>query len=132
MTVKEKIEVMQAFVNGKQIEGKSKKSDEWKLVENPVWDWGINEYRVKHEPMYRPYINTNEMISDWMKRFGTYDTNVVMPPIWVKDRNGCKYHIIEYILYDSVGLFTRIETLTELFKNYTYLDGTPCGKEVSE
>lgn len=91
--------------------------------------FGGHLVKVDKEPKYRPYNDIHEMITDWMERFGRYDTKVVMPPIWVKDRNDCKYIITEYILHDSVGLFSRIETLTELFKNYTYLDGSPCGKE---
>lgn len=129
MTVKEKIEVMQAFVNGNQIEGKSKRSDEWKLVENPVWDWGINEYRVKHEPMYRPYINTNEMIFDWMERFGSYDTKVVMPPIWVMC--GETRSMVTDYLPDFVYAYATSLSMQDLYEDYTYLDGTPCGKEVN-
>lgn len=134
MTIKEQIEVMQAYADGKKVQCKSKHIDDdmWVDSSNPSWNFACLDYRIKHEPKYRPYNDTAEMITDWMERFGTYDTKVVMPPIWVKDRNDYKYHITEY--FDgSVGLFSRDETLLiELFKNYTYLDGSPCGKEVTE
>ncbi len=51
MTTKEKIAVMQAWLNGKSIQVKSIASDEvWYDVENePSWDWLTREYRIKPE-----------------------------------------------------------------------------------
>ncbi len=49
MTTKEKIAVMQAWLDGKSIQVKSIASDEvWYDVEKePSWDWLIREYRIK-------------------------------------------------------------------------------------
>ena len=46
---KKAIEVMQAYVDGEQIEAKQE-GCEWR-ASFPIWDWGPNEYRVKQEPL---------------------------------------------------------------------------------
>lgn len=58
MTTKEKIEVMQAYLDGKQIQSKMKKprySEEagwadWISHKQPVWDFWSCEYRIKPKP----------------------------------------------------------------------------------
>ena len=48
MTTEEQIEVMQAFVDGKQIQFKNEFSIDWiDLDSSPSWAWGILDYRVK-------------------------------------------------------------------------------------
>ena len=91
---------------------------------------GIIFEKVKKEPKYRPYKDTAEMIAD-LKEHGRNWSAMSMPLIWIKNGNDDKYLITEYF-DDSVGLFSCNETLTELFEDYTYLDGSPCGKEVTE
>ena len=49
------IEVMQAFIAGKQIESTEKGKSEWKSIYHsagitPTWDWSLYEYRVQPEP----------------------------------------------------------------------------------
>lgn len=47
-TLQEKIAVMQAFADGKTVEGRyANGSNEWGESINPVWDWSLYEYRVK-------------------------------------------------------------------------------------
>ena len=101
---------------------------------NPCSDFfsciGIVYVKVKPESKYRPYKDTDEMIADWMERFGTYDSNVVMPPIWLMC--GATRSIVTDYLPDSVYAFATNLTMQDLYEDYTYLDGTPCGKEISE
>ena len=49
MNTKEKIEVMQAHVDGKKIEGRNLKDTEWSLLENPCWNWLEAQYRIAPE-----------------------------------------------------------------------------------
>lgn len=51
MNTKEKIEVMQAFEDGKLIEFSNGDGD-WKHVGEPSWDWACFEYRIKKAPSY--------------------------------------------------------------------------------
>lgn len=47
MTTEEKIEVMQAFLDGKEIQHADKRSGVWMSARNPSWNWADNEYRIK-------------------------------------------------------------------------------------
>ena len=51
MTLKEKIEVMQAFERGEEIECTTTGYDtNWHYVKEPYWDWRQVDYRVKPKP----------------------------------------------------------------------------------
>lgn len=55
-TLEEKIAVMQAAAEGKEIEMETVYG--WRYNSNPKWDWVKFDYRVKPEPepkRYRPY-----------------------------------------------------------------------------
>jgi len=56
-TTKEKIAVMQAYVNGEKLEIllPSMGWDEWRAVGEPHWDWQNIDYRIKPEPKLRPW-----------------------------------------------------------------------------
>jgi hypothetical protein len=50
-TLQKKIEVMQAFADGKQVEfRRSGGNEEWDIGDRVCWDWSTFEYRVKREP----------------------------------------------------------------------------------
>jgi len=138
MTTKEMIEVMQAYADGKGIERRCKHdlSEKWEDAKDPGWNWNLFDYRIKPEkaePRYRPYKDTDEMIADWDKRCNanTHWPEYGMPVIWVKDTIGYKHLLVDY---GDATVETSYEKLSmsELLKGYTYLDGSPCGKEVAE
>ena len=133
-TTKEKIEVMKAYEEGKTIEHKNKDGDKWFEVSTPSWNWRDYDYRVKEEPKYRPYKDTEEMINDFCERFGVKRTNFGEPFIWVKSKDvGIliirKCLITEFYLKAVIlGSNNEVSHLSELFDDYTYLDGSLCGK----
>jgi hypothetical protein len=47
MNTKEQIEIMQAFVDGKEIESKGRHDNEWSPNLTPQWDWIHYDYRIK-------------------------------------------------------------------------------------
>ena len=48
---KKAIEVMQAYVNGTELEYRVKPDGiSWHRVSSPVWSWGQDEYRIKPKP----------------------------------------------------------------------------------
>lgn len=51
----EKIAVMQAYLEGKEIEYRiiDKKDSDWEPNKFPSWTWGVCEYRVKPQPEYK-------------------------------------------------------------------------------
>jgi hypothetical protein len=50
MTTKEKIAVMQAYLDGRTIQLYGTRWYDFKLDEEPDWNWGQTNYRVKPEP----------------------------------------------------------------------------------
>jgi hypothetical protein len=52
MTTKEKIEVMQAHLDGKDIECRESGEHEWENIntKEPVWNWVHFDYRIKRRP----------------------------------------------------------------------------------
>ena len=50
MTLREKIETMQAFERGEEIEVSYIKQDKWTDISNPDWSWGTYNYRIKPKP----------------------------------------------------------------------------------
>ena len=49
MTLREKIEVMEAFERGEEIELNQGDND-WIVYNSPSWDWLNNSYRIKPKP----------------------------------------------------------------------------------
>lgn len=46
MKLQEKATIIQAFVNGAEIEFRCIGGDTWQKVDDPSWDWALYEYRV--------------------------------------------------------------------------------------
>jgi hypothetical protein len=62
---KEAIKVMQAFVDGKELE--VREVDEWRRTFIPLWQWHTNDYRIKPTPTLRPW-NADEVPLDcWLR-----------------------------------------------------------------
>jgi hypothetical protein len=137
MTTKEMIEVMQAYADGKGIERRCKHdlSEKWEDAKDPGWNWNLFDYRIKPEkaePRYRPYKDTDEMIADWKERFKKNWSGTSMPLIWIWDNDKVEKTLVTGFRWKDISTKDEIITMTSLFEFYTYLDGSPCGKEVTE
>lgn len=78
MKVSEQIAIMKAYEDGKTIEGKRFDRTEWKsleYVENYLFDFVANEYRIKQVSKYRPYESVEEALND-AKKHGFWLRNV--------------------------------------------------------
>lgn len=97
-------------------------------------------YLVKEpkEKKFRPYSNPEEMIEDFKRRYNAYGgwSGKDNPMIWIKSKTtGFRHLVTDYGDNDNCGHCNKsciwIGTLPinfkELYENYTYLDGTPCG-----
>jgi hypothetical protein len=88
---------------------------------------------------YRPFANTDELIKVWDAKIGTpnwgTDGDLTMPHIWVKNREtkllivGFGTKIVFLASFTQNGKITDC-FLTELYSQYTFLDGSVCGVEV--
>ena len=128
---KERIAVMQAYVDGKQIQGMCS-DGKWVYVPEP--SWSINEnFRIKPEPKYRPFKDADECWQEMLKH---------QPFGWVKEKGDKpSYELlacvsendeapISFAVYGSVGMgiIDRPSIkFNEMFNAFTFADGAPFG-----
>lgn len=98
-------------------------------------------YLIKEsqEEKFRPYSNPDEMIEDFKRRYNSYDdwsgkdNPMYNPMIWIKSKDtGFRHLVTDYGDNDNcnkicIWIGTPSINFKELYENYTYLDGTPCG-----
>lgn len=118
---KELLPIIQAFAEGKDIEYRNKGfNEDWKEVTQiPGLSFESFEYRIKPEPKYRPFVNTEECWTEmekhkpfgWLKQkdFRINIANVMSKAITFADNEGRNF---------------SFETI---FKEYTFIDGIPFG-----
>ena len=106
---KERIAVMQAYVDGKEIEFYNGTNGEWETLSDVLW-CSNEKYRVKPTPQYRPFESSEECWNEMLKHepFG-----------WIKDHDGIYFQI--QCTDGSEGRFERS------FKRFTFVDGKPFG-----
>lgn len=119
---KKRIKVMQAFVDGKDVEVLN--TDKWELVSNPSWS-PATKYRIKLESKYRPFESAKECIEEMRKHepFG-----------WVKDKPEFG-NTLSAITKVSNGYIRCEETWhdpKEMFQYNNFLDGSPFGIKVED
>ena len=61
----EAIRVMQAFVDGKEVQ--SMYAGNWQTVTVPRWDWPNYNYRIKPTPVLRPWTADEVPLGAWMR-----------------------------------------------------------------
>lgn len=115
----ERIKIMQAFVDGKQIEFKDCMG-RWCEAKSPSWDWDSEgKFRIKPESKYRPFANVEECWQEMQKHnpFG-----------WIKYKTDNVYSFIVKVDKDYVYLaVNEYWSFDTLLKKYTFADGTPFG-----
>lgn len=121
--VKDLTPIIQAFAEGKTIEFRELGYKYWNKLTNPAFNLSIYEYRIKPEPKYRPFKDTNECWQEMQKH---------QPFGWIKDKEKENYTFITAIREDSkigeISVSGNIYmNLLELMNNYTFTDGTPFG-----
>lgn len=114
------IAVMQAYVDGKQIQYTDAESENWIDIESPEWDPNY-DYRVKPESSYRSFRNAEdcwqEMLKHqpfgWVKFCGTYSAVVAVSNVDVS---------VVTVNGDVV-----VVPFFEVKEDHTFADGTPFG-----
>ena len=125
MKVSEQIAIMNAYQDGKTIEGKGHKETEWKIldyVENYQFNFSEYEYRIKQVPKYRPYESVDEAFKEAEKH-----------GFWVKSKDKHSLFFIDsfeaagngdiYIGHCHVGAFIE--------KFVWFDDCSPCGVKIN-
>ena len=70
-TIQEMVDIMQAYQEGKQIQIYDKMHKQWIDQENePNWNWGLHDYRIKPELKFIPFESTEEFLEAQRKHGG--------------------------------------------------------------
>ena len=113
-TIEERIAVMQAFVDGKDIERfvENISGSFWIFDLTPSWNWYSFDYRVKEEPKEPKYIPFTFEDAEFLigKVVKSKDENWVEMISWCGD------------------IATSVSNYKTLLSDYIFLDGSPCGK----
>ena len=63
---KEAIRVMQAYVDGNEVEFKWMSKD-WNSTDKPEWNWSDDDYRIKPTAKLRPWTADEVPLGAWMR-----------------------------------------------------------------
>ena len=119
---KELLPIIQALVDRKAIQYKTSNHLDWvdtDRIDLTYFCEGIEEYRIKPEPTYRPFKNTDECWQEMQKH---------QPFGWVT--KGEKHYVIKSIESGTVFIDDDCENrpLVTFFKDgFTFADGKPFG-----
>lgn len=126
---KELLPIIQAFAEGKTIEIRSNSKynpGEWIETTTPTFDIKLHEYRIKPEPMYRPFKDAEECWQEMQKH---------QPFGWIKGKEGEHHSLITSIIADEEEVYINGISgfvLDEIMEHYTFADGLPFGVKVEE
>ena len=120
-TLEEKIKIMQAALDGKQIEI-TNGQDPWEKIISPDWNWTNFDYRIKPENKQVPFDFSDEEILFGRK---------------VKNKVNVGTSLIYSVYHNSVICFGRSVSYDELFQNFEIWSNTlnrweSCTKIVKE
>lgn len=122
--VKEILPILQAYANGKTILYENGSEN---ITDLAIGNFEKNakRYRIKPEPTYRPFANTEECWKEMEKH---------QPFGWVKDKKDGYYVLITAV---DNGDYMSLSgnsgwSFYSLMKDYTFADGVPFGVKVEE
>ena len=113
----EAIKVMRGYCDGAKIQNKGRDQDEpWMECQHqigPCWDWHTGSYRVKPDPLMRPF--TQDELPGLIGKV-------------VKTKRHEDSFLITGFSDEKVIVGAlRIGVTTWLLEHYEFLDGSPCG-----
>ena len=109
---KELLPIIQAYIDGKEIEYSMKGINSWIFTSNPTWT-DERDYRIKPEPKYRPFKDADECWEEMQKH---------QPFGWVKTDS----------VYEQIWHVNKCDDFNATFKYSTFADGTPFGVKLEE
>lgn len=130
-----RIAVMQAYVDGKQIQFFNEYTGEWENIHTPNW-LRDTSYRVKPEPKYRPFKNADECWQEMLKHqpFGLVKRKGNKPSYellaCISENNENNEAPVCFASYGSVdrGVVIRSSSrFDKMFNVFTFADGAPFG-----
>lgn len=126
----ERIKIMQAYVDGKQIQYAEDDTDVWHNIDEPDWHSDY-EYRIKPEPKYRPFKDADECWQEMLKHepFGWVKTIANIPELHNISAIFPSAEFPVLLGIDLEGGEAREYSLklSEMYDLYTFADGAPFG-----
>lgn len=121
---KELMPIIQAFAEGNEIESRCIKGDKslWYDDEDPSFDNDL-EYRIKPEPKYRQFKNTEECWQEMLKH---------KPFGWVKSTLFKDLNLVQRVTTLYVEINREIIDYKDALEKFTFADGTNFGVKVEE
>ena len=122
--------ILQAFVEGKEIQRREKGTDDW--CDMPVNDLsyisGYYDYRIKPEPKYRPFKNQEECLNELQRHipYGFLENKESGRTIQICGLYTGIQDTQFKIVYSGISI-NCCETATSVYYNYKFKDGTPFG-----
>lgn len=127
---KERIAVMQAYADGKQIQYFEECTRRWEDITAPSWIRGI-PYRVKPEPKYRPFKDADECWQEMLKHepFGWVKTIANIPELHNISAisPSAEFPVLLGIDLEEGEAREYSLKLSEMYDLYTFADGAPFG-----
>ena len=124
---KEWLPIIQAWAEGKTIQYQINPELWWTDINKDIYTGNPpSNYRIKPEPMYRPFKSKEECWNEMMKH---------QPFGWIKGSVTGEYkQVVRVLGYGEVNLIFNIAynssrdyTSRMMFDGYTFIDGTPFG-----
>lgn len=118
---KKLLPIIQAYAEGKTIQVKTIDGIWYDDEDILRFDSGPQNYRIKSEPKYRPFNNTEECWQEMLKH---------QPFGWVRVLNRYKNILELRDSYNGIKLLENYWTYNELYECTTFVDGTPFGIKI--
>ena len=120
---KQLLPIIQAFSEGKDVETKT--GSGWISIENMSFAGNPDSYRIKPEPKYRPFRDSEECWQEMLKH---------QPFGWLKDKNDGHLTLITVVDNDKMmALNGRVGwDFWGMMNNYVFADGTPFGVKIEK
>ena len=114
--------IIKAYSEGKNIELSDPCNGKWDLIEEPEFTDRANLYRIKKEPIYRPFENANECLKEMVKHH---------PVGWIKSSRGI-FNIFEIGEYYIVIAKSGVNRYDAAINDFVFVDGAPFGVKEEE
>lgn len=121
---KELLPMIKAFAEGKEIEYYDCNDDDWIKTDTPIWASKIN-YRIKPEPMYRPFKSQEECWNEMLKHQPFAFLSSANEYDWFSICRVFEEEGIPKITFAS-NPYSDYD-MTKVFDTFQFADGTPFG-----
>lgn len=116
--------IAKAFADGKEIEFYDDEDKTWVPIYHPLFDCHVDRYRIKPEPTYRPFKDAEECWQEMLKH---------QPFGWLVNLK-YKYRVASRHIADNAITLSNGSShkFSEVFEEYTFVDGAPFGVKEEE